>query len=239
MTARVRLSICKAAIAALALGVSQPGRAAEGGPPDGRPARSPTTAAILERAPAFQIILDISGSSPALDQTLIDSVAPAIAAQVKAMPVGTLVTISTVGDATVPSSLLRMQIQARGATAGDVARKLQRFLHDFPREAKDRAQGRSDLVGGFAAAASYVNRKSDANAIVMVSDLVEYSALADCSRARKCALPAKPSFDLGGAHVQVYGVGQGQPSPRAMQLTADWRAFLARANAGRVDLRRF
>lgn len=167
------------------------------------------------------------------------SVAPQIVETLKAMPPGTLVTVSTVGDATVAASLLRMQIQARGTTASDVARKLHRFLLDFPAQAKSRVQGRSDLVGGFAAAAAYVNRKSDANEIWMVSDLVEYSAVADCSRSQKCRLPVKPQFDLSGTNVHVYGVGQGLTSDRAMQLTEDWRGFLSRAHAKSPELRRF
>lgn len=200
------------------------------------------TQETLATAPTFQILLDNSRSSPARDVAFIASVLPMIDQKLRAMPVGTSVIVTTVGDASLMPLRWHTRIQVRktnsGAPVEDIIRDLHQFLLEFPKQMEGREHPASHLIGGLFDAARNLNPQAQSNEIVMISDLIEYSPLANCERARPaCRLPA-PQFKLEGANVSVYGAGMRLPSDRAMTLTQAWEAFFQKTGVRKAELRR-
>ncbi len=189
---------------------------------------------VCRTAPTMQLIVDASGSSPALDPAFIAAVLQPLEQQVRSMPVCSTITITTVGDASQMPVMLRTRVQLRnsreGATMDDIVAGMRRFLLGFPQRAHGHEQGRSELVGGFSDAAGNVNTEATKpNVIVMLSDLVEHSRIAYCG-AGVCRLPP-PRISLSNTDVTVYGAGLGLSSDRAFVLTNAWNEWLKRAGA--------
>ena len=204
-------------------------------------ARAETTTEMCASAPVFELLVDSSKSSPARDAGFIAAAIPLVLQKLRTMPPCSVVQVVTVGDASLIPLMLRSRIQIRttkdGATMDDIARALSQFLGAFPGRIKDHEQMRSELIGGFSDAAHNLNPHARVpNVIIMLSDLVEESALANCSRAVPCRLPVPP-FSLGNADVTVYGVGLGLPSHRALALEKAWDSFFNKAGV-KPDLRR-
>jgi len=204
-----------------------------------QPANAASTADILANAPTLQILIDSSSSSPATSQAFMDNVAPLVVEKLKTMPMATQVIVTAVGDSVRVPEMKRTRILARNAPDGgpveDVARKVGAYLRNFPKALVGNEHGSSHLIGGIFDAAKNVNPKSQANQIVIISDLVEYSDVTDCTK--KCVLP-KPNFQLPGTEVTAYGVGLGLPSGLEMRVNNEWQRYLTAAGAKPVVLRR-
>jgi hypothetical protein len=201
----------------------------------GLPARAQSTEELCRSAPVLQILIDASGSSPARDPGFISAVEPLVEKRLRSMPVCSQILIVSVGDASVMPIMLRTRIQMRttrdGATIDEIVRGVQRFLHGLPDHIKAHEQARSELIGGFADASRNVNSNARLpNQIIVLSDLIENSTLANCEM-RTCRLPDNPKLSLTNAVITVYGAGLGLPSSRAIALTKAWEVYLTRAGA--------
>lgn len=207
------------------------------------PSANPSTQELLSKAGTFQILLDVSGSSPATDEKTMKEIAPKIVAKLRDMPMGTTVIVNGVGDARTKPLVWVKRLQARvtpeGAPMDDLARGLQQLLISFPRQIAHSQQNYSELIGGFFDAAKNLNPRAEVNRIMVVSDLVEHSPTADCFYANRCKL-SDPKFSLRNAEVVVYGVGMGLSAERAMALSRLWEQYLSKkAFAKSVELHRF
>src|SRR6185437_8663668 len=108
--------------------------------------------------PVFQLLLDVSGSSPLADQQYLAAVVPIIDERIKALPICSVVMIVTVGDARVIPSMPRLKVLARtvpgkGATRDEIAREVHHLLLGMPDRIAKRSEGRSELIAAFADAA--------------------------------------------------------------------------------------
>jgi hypothetical protein len=223
------LSLIKIGILALILTSGQP-----------LPAQADPTVEILAHAPVFQLLIDVSGGSPALNPDYLGFVLPQIQKRLEDMPLGTTVVVSSFGDAALPPLMFRSRLQAKHTSEGDtpehVARDLRELVLSFPERMHGKEQKRSELVGGFFDSAQAINPKAHGNVILAISDLVENSPLARCDneKAKPCKLPP-PVFHLPpDTTVCVYGVGQGLHSDRAALLTQQWAVFFKKAGIGAV-----
>jgi hypothetical protein len=204
---------------------------------------NPSTQELLNKAGTFQILLDVSGSSPATDEKTMRAIAPKIIAKLREMPIGTKVSVTGVGDARTMPLVWVKRVQARvtpeGAPMEDLARGLQQLLIGFPKRIEHSQQNYSELVGGFFDASKNLNPRAEINRVLVVSDLLEHTQSVNCFYATRCKLP-DPKFSLRNAEVIVYGVGMGLPSDRAMSLERLWADYLSKkAFAKSVELHRF
>ena len=206
------------------------------------PARAQSSADACATAPVFQLLLDVSGSSPLADQHYLDAVIPVIDQRIRALAMCSEVLVVTVGDARVVPSMPSTKVLARpvpgkGTTRDEIARGIRQLLLSMPERIDKSPQERSELIAAFADAARNTNAQAkEPNQIVMLSDGVEQSGTMDCGKPKGCRFPA-PSFSLAGTSVALYGVGLGLPGERAMALTRNWEKFFARAGV-KADLRR-
>lgn len=206
------------------------------------PAFAQTSIDQCAAAPVFQLLLDVSGSSPLADQQYLDAVIPLVDQRIRALPMCSEVLIVTVGDARVTPMMPHLKVLARpvpgkGTTRDEIARELRQLLLVMPDRIAKGPQERSELIAAFADAARNINTAAkEPNQIVMLSDGVESSNLADCEKTARCRFPA-PTFSLGGTSVAIYGVGLGLPGERAMALSHNWEKFFAKAGV-KADLRR-
>jgi hypothetical protein len=198
-------------------------------------APSMSTAEILAKAPVFQLLLDNSGSSPATDADFVNTAWPVIEGRLRSMPMGTVIIVNSVGDASLAPLSMRTRIQklssGEGAPLEDIVQVAKSIVLGFPKRVQATAHGQSHLVGAIFDASKNINQQSTTrNVIIVLSDLVEFSPLANCHRNRTCPLP-KPSFQLGNTDLLALGVGRGLPSDREMAIFAAWEKFLDQAGA--------
>lgn len=192
---------------------------------------------LIAKAPVLAIGLDNSGSSAATDDKLVAAAWPTIEEKIRAMPMASKIVVFTFADASAPyvSGTWRVQKKQtdKGAPVDIIVQEIKKVVLPFPSKLRSGSMpvhGRSDLIGGFYDAGKLLNEQSKDNAIVMISDLIENSNLANCYSDAKCRLPA-PKFSLKGADVTVLGVGYGFPSDRQMAVTTSWLDFLKKAGA--------
>lgn len=198
-------------------------------------AHGAATSEVLAKAPVFQLLLDNSGSSPATDPNFMRSAWPLVEGRIRAMPLGTVVIVNTVGDASLPPLTLRTRLQKRadaeGAAVEEVVQSIRAVVLGFPKRVLAGAHGQSHLVGGVFDASKNINRSaSGPNVIVMLSDLIEYSPLANCYKVKACPLP-KPTFQLENTEVLALGVGRNLASDREMAVFSAWEKFLDQTGA--------
>lgn len=185
-------------------------------------------------APTFQILLDNSKSSPASDQQLIERAWPLIQRQLRSMPMATKVYVNTVGNAEVLPQSFQIRIQHRrteeGAPMAEVVQKVKALVLGFPnklKEGKIEGHNSSHLIGGLFDASLAINPKSERNVIIYVTDLIEFSSLANCYKFSPCRLP-NPEFQLPNTELIVMGAGTGLASDKEMALVKSWREFFSK-----------
>lgn len=190
-----------------------------------------TTKDILDAAPVFQLLLDNSGSSPATDPNFVSSAWPVIEGKLRSMPMGSVVIINTVGDASLAPLAKRTRIQktssAEGASIEDVVRTTRAVVLGFPKRVQGEEHGQSHMIGGLFDASKNTNRgASSKNMIVILSDLIEFSPIANCYQDKSCRLP-KATFKLENTDLIALGVGRGLPSDREMAVFSSWEKFFS------------
>ena len=200
-----------------------------------------STKDLLETAPVFQLLLDNSGSSPATDQSFVNSAWPIIESKVRSLPMGTVVIVNTVGDASLSPLMKRTRIQkvttGEGAAVEDIVRSLKSIVLGFPKRVQGQEHGQSHLIGGFFDASKNLNiNASTKNLIVALTDLIEFSSMANCYKDKACRLP-KPAFKLDNTDLVALGVGRGLPSDREIAVFSSWGKFFSQTGAS-FDLRK-
>ncbi len=160
---------------------------------------------------------------------------PVIENKLRSMPMGSVVIVNTVGDASLPPFMKRFRIQkittVEGAAVDEIVYALRAIVLAFPKRVQGQQHGESHLIGGLYDASKNINsRASQPNIIVMLSDLVEFSPLANCYKNRSCPLP-EPTFRLRNTNVIALGVGHGLPSDREMAVFASWERFFRQTEA--------
>lgn len=200
-----------------------------------------STKDLLATAPVFQLLLDNSGSSPATDQNFVNSAWPIIEAKIRSLPMGTVVIVNTVGDASLSSLMKRTRIQkvttSEGAAMEDIVRSLKSIVLGFPKRVQGQEHGQSHLIGGFFDASKNLNiNASTKNSIVALTDLIEFSSMANCYKDKACRLP-KPAFKLDNTEIVALGVGRGLSSDREIAVFSSWEKFFSQTG-GSFDLRK-
>ena len=113
----------------------------------------------------------------------------------------------------------------------EVVQGLRAIVLGFPKRVQGEEHGQSHLVGGLFDASKNINTKAtQPNVIVMLSDLIEFSPIANCYKNRSCPLPS-PTFRLDNTNFVALGVGQGLPSNHEMTIFASWEKFLGQTKA--------
>jgi hypothetical protein len=186
----------------------------------------------IASAGTLVIMLDNSGSSPATDKNFVSAAWPTIEKSIRAMELGSKVIVVSVGDASLKPLNLNVRIQSRDTQEGKsidrVVSAVKTVVLGFPDATKGQEHGNTQVIGGFFDASRVINRSSDKNRIVALSDLIEFSPLANCYKG--CKLPA-PKFDLPGTSVIVLGVGHGLNSDKEMALFSEWDKFFGKTGA--------
>jgi len=175
------------------------------------------------------------------EPAFVEAVSPLVETKIRALPVGSLVLVATVGDAAQVPLLKRARVQLRRTAEGDsainLAASVRGLLAGFPERLKTKAQTQSDLVAGLFDAARLLDPASHSSQIVMLSDGIEESSVTNCARVKACKLPP-PKFSLNGVEVTIYGIGLGMDSARGMALNHAWDTFLKQAGASKTNLLR-
>jgi hypothetical protein len=192
---------------------------------------------LLARAPVFELLLDVSGGSPATNPAFMAAAWPGIEEKIRSMPMGATVIVTTVGDSASMPMMWRTRVQAKttkdGAPVAAIVRGLKNLVLSFPERIKGKEDKKSHLITGLFEASRQLNPNTTDNVIVMVSDLIEISPLANCTPPRPCKLPP-PNFKLNNAHISILGSADRLPPKQAMTILKAWEAFFAKAG---VDLR--
>jgi hypothetical protein len=206
-----------------------------------------STQEVEAKAPTLQILLDCSLSSPARNQQFIASTFQyVIDPRIMALPMASFVLVHCIGDSASMPVNFATRIQAVNNANGGTARKIVRDVHgllqSIPAMIQAKPYTKSELIYGFSEAAKRINPgAASPNRIVVLSDLMEESALADCSPKAKnfCKLPA-PSFKFVNTEVAVFGVGIGLPADKALAVNDAWKGFFLKAGLDqqRLALRR-
>lgn len=194
--------------------------------------------ALIDKAPVLLILLDNSESSPAKEQSFAENAWRVIKPRLEQMPVGSLVIVRTTGDNTIMPTSVRFRVLKRRAADGgkieDISNAVQAAILGFPKWIKEHgAHHSSHLISAISDAARDINPASSENNIIYLTDLLEYSDVANCEAiiaGGGCLLP-KPDFRLEGTIVQVYGVGTGLNSSQQSILFKAWNTFFSRTGA--------
>lgn len=194
----------------------------------------------IEQAPAFILMLDNTGGSAALEPAILAEVEKVVEQELRALPVGSMVHIFTVGDPKQIQEMHRERIQTRASANGVpvnlMVAKVKQYLRDFAARQHPQKSEKSALVLGWFQAAQLVNMKASApNSIVFVTDGLETEA-ANCYRMATCNLP-RARFTLPpDTRLHVLGFGLGQPSANVIALHEKWKAFFQQAGIADVRL---
>lgn len=192
----------------------------------------------LENAPVFELLLDKSEGSPATDADFLSAAWPSIEKKLRAMPLGSTVIVSSVGDSANLPMIWRTRLQAKatkdGAPMEMMVRGMKEVVLTFPARIKGKEDQKSHLIAGLFEASRNMNPQANPrNVIVFVSDMVEFSPLANCVPPRPCKLP-KANFRLDNTDLQIIGSAKHLQPAQAMAIIKAWEVFLRGAG---VDLK--
>ena len=193
---------------------------------------------LLQRAPTLLILLDNSGGSPALEPSILAHVERRAAEKLDRLPLGASVIVFSVGDPKQIPEVKRWRVQARMTTHGmpvqALKKSLRTHLQGFPARQHPDAHKESHLIQGWFDAAQLLNPKADTeNAVIFVTDAMEFSSLANCYKA--CKLPP-PTFTLSNTSLEVLGIGFGQSSGKTLAIFEEWKKFFAAAGVPNTQL---
>lgn len=202
----------------------------------GASAAPTATDTLLSQAPVFQLLLDNSGSSPATVENFVVTTLPIIEERLRRLPIGSLVLVNSVGDASLaPLKLPQMRIAKRIApgsgTIDQVVLTVKQAVMSFPKRTHGQEHGQTHMVGGLFDASQNINPEATTpNEIVVLSDLIEFSDMANCYADDQCKL-GSPAFSLKNTKITVLGVGMGLSSKHEIALFQEWRRFLDKTGA--------
>ena len=196
--------------------------------------------AMLERRPVLLLLLDNTFGSPALEPAMLPSIERRMQDRLERLPFGSEVIVFSVGDPKQIGEIRRWRVQARITDKGGPVSYLKPLLHahleGFPaRQHPDKTKGGSHLIQGWFDAANLLNPKAETpNAVLFITDAIEFSPLANCYR--DCRLP-KPTFTLPqNTSIEILGIGHGQSSEKTLAIFAEWKKFFTAAGIPSMQL---
>lgn len=201
---------------------------------------APSPVEAVNRKPVLLLLLDNTFGSPALEPAMLPSIERRMQNRLERLPNGSQVIVFSVGDPKQIAEIRYFRVQARISDKGGPVSYLKPLLHShlegFPaRQHPDKTKGGSHLIQGWFDAANLLNPKAETpNAVLFVTDAIEFSPLANCYR--DCRLP-KPSFTLPqNTSIEILGIGHGQSSEKTIALFAEWRKWFADAGIPSMQL---
>mgnify|MGYP001411252448 CR=1 FL=1 len=193
---------------------------------------------LLRHAPTLLVLLDNTGGSPALEPSILAQAEKSIQEKLARLPMGSSLIVFSVGDPKQIAELKRWRVQAKVTENGGPVAYLKARLHahllDFPARQHPEAHKESHLVQGWFDAAQLLNPKAETeNAVIFVTDAMEFSPLANCYQA--CKLP-KPTFTLPNTRLEMLGIGYSQSSAKTLAIWPVWKKFFAAAGIVNLQL---
>jgi len=203
----------------------------------GQAAGPATREAILAQGKAIVIAVDVSGSSPVAHAAWLAGVLPQIAEDIRSAEIGATITVFGCGDNTqVPEEgriILQHRDTATGRTKDRALAWVQARLDRLRTTVTQHGHQASELVGCFAEATRRLNPRAVGNSLLFLTDGIERSDKTDCFL-KPCKLPDVPVTLPPGTQVLIRGCGIGVPAAKAMELQAQWLAFVRRVGGSKV-----
>lgn len=200
---------------------------------------------LISHADTYQILLDVSGSTPIVAPAFMRAVVPKVSEAIAKLPVGSRIKVFTVGDDKAEPLSIDMRVQRQKTEQGDTAKELATvvpnmiaaYLNNL-RAHPELMQGESSLSPAFLDASKWCQSGKPCR-IEYWTDGMEYQPqVIAWPKEYKKPLPGIAGLDLKGADVVMYGVGQGVTSQARVAIEQHWQVWLKAHNAGSVDLRR-
>lgn len=196
-------------------------------------------------ADTYQILLDVSGSTPIVAPSFMRAVVPRVSETITKLPVGSRIKVFTVGDDKAEPLSIDLRVQRQKTEQGDTAKELAvtvpnmiaAYLSNL-RAHPEQMQHESSLSAAYLDASKGCQSGKPCR-IEYWTDGMEYQPqIIAWPKEYKKPLPDIAGLDLKGAEVVMYGVGQGVPSQARVAIEQHWQTWLKAHNAGSVDLRR-
>lgn len=201
-------------------------------------------AASFAKADTLVVMVDISGSTPALERSYMQAILPKISDQIQKLPLGSLIKVFSVGDDKAPVLSIDRFVQRRRDANGDIANKLASEIPNMlavylNKIAANRSltQNESSLSPAFLDASKWCQH--GACTIDFLTDGCENQpGIISWPEQYMKPLPDIPKLDLKGASVFMYGVGQGVSSVARIAIEQHWETFLTKHHAGNIQVKR-
>ena len=196
-------------------------------------------------ADTYEILLDVSGSTPIVTPAFMRAMLPKTSETIIKLPVGSRIKVFTVGDDKAEPLSIDMRVQRQKTEQGDTAKELavivpnmiSAYLNNL-RAHPEKMQGESSLSPAFLDASKWCQSGKPCR-IEYWTDGMEYQPqVISWPKEYKKPLPNIAGLDLKRADVVMYGVGQGVPSQARVAIEQHWQIWLKAHNAGSIDLRR-
>lgn len=204
----------------------------------GSPARANPVDDLLQKSPTLLLLLDNTGGSPALEPAMLPHIERRAVEKLERLSIGASVIVFSVGDPRQIPEIKRWRVQSRitanGGTVTYLKHALHKHLEGFPARQHPDKHKESHLVQGWHDAAQLLNPKAETeNAVLFVTDAMEFSSLANCYKA--CKLP-KPTFQLNNTSIEMLGIGFGQSSRTTLAIFEEWKRYFAAAGVPNTQL---
>ncbi len=206
---------------------------------------APMFVSLMSHADTYQILLDVSGSTPIVSPAFMRAVVPKVSEAIAKLPVGSRIKVFTVGDDKAEPLSIDMRVQRQKTEQGDTAKELATvvpnmiaaYLNNL-RAHPELMQGESSLSPAFLDASKWCQSGKPCR-IEYWTDGMEYQPqIIAWPKEYMKPLPGIAGLDLKGADVVMYGVGQGVTSQARVAIEQHWQVWLKAHNAGSIDLRR-
>lgn len=188
------------------------------------------------------IIIDLSDSSPQLKlKQFAYKSANYVDDQIKELPLGSNICISTFGEYSRDKNLLSLQfklLKKNGSRPTEVRAIVKKVIVNLPnlvKSGKLKLQKMTSLIGELKSIGLHMNSSSD-NLVIILSDLLEFSADANAYELIKQTngrLPSPKSGFLSNTDVIALGAGYGvKSSIENDRLESIWREYFNKAGVG-------
>lgn len=196
-------------------------------------------------ADVLSIGLDVSGSTPILDKSFMQSVLPQLSTEIQKLPLGSVVKVFNIGDDKVMPINIDLLVQRtttnRGAPADELAKTVPTMIFSYSQKllsGSARLHGESSLSPAVYDAAKACQENKPCKFFFLTDGMEHQPGVIEWPRQFKKPLPKIPNLNLKGMSVTMYGVGTGVSSEARLQIEQHWNTWLKDAGAGTVDLRK-